>query len=487
MTALTDRTSARAAYPELHLFIGGAWVARGQREASDVIDPATLEMLGQVPHASDADLTAAIGAAQAAFAGWRATPALERSRILRRAADWLRERRDQWAALITLELGKPIAQSRIETETACELFEWAAEEARRLYDRQIPARLAGMRLTAVSEPVGLVGAISGWNAPAITPARKISGALAAGCPIVLKPSEATPASALFIAQAFEAAGLPAGVLNIVFGDPPLIGTRLATDPAIRMLTFTGGTAIGKELAGLASGTVKRLVLELGGHAPVLVFADCDIPAVAAAAAAAKFRNAGQVCTSPTRFLIEDSAFDAFAEGFERTMLALRVGDPFDPATEVGPLQNARRVAGVGALVSDAVCRGAYVAQGQAPQTAGFWHGPTLLRDVSADARILHEEPFGPVAVLSRFTGTDAAIAEANRLSFGLAAYAFTSDLARAERLSREVEAGSLAINHWAASFPETPFGGVKESGLGLEGGSEGLAAFRQTRFVSVKA
>ncbi|MET0137482.1 MAG: NAD-dependent succinate-semialdehyde dehydrogenase [Sphingobium sp.] len=482
---MTERVVAIAAYPALRFFIDGRWIEREARATSDVLDPTSGEILGLLPVATEGDLDLAIGAADRAFAGWKRVPAIRRSQIIRAAAEWLRARSENWATLIALELGKPIAQARLEVDTACELFEWAAEEGRRLYDRQIPARIPNMRMTSINEPVGVVGAISGWNAPAITPVRKIAGALAAGCSIVLKPSEATPASALMIAQAFEAADLPPGVLNILFGDPPTIGRRLATDPAIRLLTFTGGTGIGKQLAALCAGTVKRMILELGGHAPALIFADSDVESVAAAAATAKFRNSGQVCTSPTRFLIEDAAYEHFVARFADTMLAFRVGDPLDATTQMGPLQNARRVEGVRALIDDAVAVGACRQSGTAPDDPGFWYPPTLLTNVPPKGRILHEEPFGPVAILTRFTSEEAAIAEANRLSFGLASYAFTGDLRRAERLSREIEAGSLAINHWAASFPETPFGGVKESGLGMEGGSEGLAAFRQTRFVSV--
>lgn len=484
---MTERVAAIAAYPTLRPFIDGRWIEKETRATSEVLDPTTGALLGLLPVATDADLDNAIDAAARAFDGWKRVPALRRSRIIRAAAEWLRARRETWATLIALELAKPIAQARLEVDTACELLEWAAEEARRLYDRQIPARVPNMRMTSISEPVGVVGAISGWNAPAITPVRKIAGALAAGCSTVLKPSESTPASALMIAQAFEAAELPSGVLNILFGDPPTIGRRLATDPAIRLLTFTGGTGIGKQLAALCAGTVKRMILELGGHAPALIFADCDIDTVAVAAAAAKFRNSGQVCTSPTRFLIEDAAYDRFVARFTETMLAFRVGDPLDAGTQMGPLQNARRVESVRALIDDAVGAGASRLGGTAPDGPGFWHPPTLLTNVPPEARILHEEPFGPIAIVTRFSSEDAAIAEANRLSFGLASYAFTGDLRRAERLSRDIEAGSLAINHWSASFPETPFGGVKESGLGMEGGSEGLAAFRQTRFVSVQS
>jgi len=474
-----------AVYAHPRLFIDGKWVEAAHRRTMDVINPVNGDVLGVLPIAEADDVTQAIEAAARAFVTWKRVSALDRSGYLRGAAEWLRLRRGDWATLISLELGKPYRQALLETLTACEILEWSAEEARRLYDRVIPGRSPNMRMTTVSEPLGPVGAISGWNAPAITPARKIGYALAAGCTIVIKPSEATPASALMLASAFEAAGLPSGVLNVVFGDPPVIGRRFATDPEIKSLTFTGGTAVGKELFALCATTVKRMVLELGGHAPVIVFADSDVRAVAKAAAAAKFRNAGQVCTSPTRFIVEDAAYELFAETFTAEMDKLVVGDPFADDTAMGPLQNQRRVEAITALIDDAVAKGATAHSSVAPRGAGFWHPPTVLTRLSADSRVLHEEPFGPLALILSFGTIAEAVEEANRLPFGLAAYAFTTDLGRAEYLGREIQAGSLAINHWSASFAETPFGGVRESGLGLEGGSEGISAFRQARFLSV--
>lgn len=471
--------------PALRLFIDGGWIEAEARATTAVLNPATGAELGRLPMATEADLDAAMAAAERGFETWRKVPALERSRLLRRAADWLRERREDWAGLISQELGKPIGQARIETDTALDMFEWAAEEARRLYGRQIPSRSANLRLTAVVDPVGPVAAISGWNAPAITPSRKIAGALAAGCSVVIKPSEATPSAALMVAQALEAAGLPPGVLGMVFGDPPTIGRRFATDPVIRMITFTGGTGVGKSLAALCSGTLKRMVLELGGHAPALVFADVDIEAVAAAAVTAKYRNGGQICTAPTRFMVQRPVYDAFVERFAAGVRDLKLGDPFDPATQMGPLQNRARVAATAELLADAKVQGAAVVSGTAPSGEGFWCAPAAVIAPPLTLRAQNEEPFGPIALISPFDSANEAIAEANRLPFGLAAYAFTGDLKIAERLGREAQAGSLAINHWVASLAETPFGGVKESGLGTEGGAEGLAAFTQTRFVSV--
>jgi succinate-semialdehyde dehydrogenase/glutarate-semialdehyde dehydrogenase len=314
-------------------------------------------------------------------------------------------------------------------------------------------------MASIVEPVGPVAAISGWNAPAITPCRKVGGALAAGCSVVLKPSESTPACALIIAEALQEAGLPAGVLNVVFGDPAAIGRRLATDTALRALTFTGSTQIGKQLASYASATLKKLVLELGGHAPALVFDGVDVASVAQAVVAAKYRNSGQVCTSPTRIWVQAKIYEEFVTCFTQALLRLKVDDPFDPSSSMGPLQNLRRVESVQALVTDATKSGGRAIEGSAPTGRGFWHPATALVDVPAGARVMQEEPFGPIAILGRFGSVDQAVAEANRLPFGLAAYAFTRDLAVAERLARDVQTGTLAVNHLAASFPETPFGG----------------------------
>jgi succinate-semialdehyde dehydrogenase / glutarate-semialdehyde dehydrogenase len=474
---------AVARYPSLRMFIAGEWC--GGSGFIAVIDPSNEAVLGHLPLACTGELDRTMCAAEAGFAIWRKTPAVQRARVINAAADWLRQRREEWASLIALELGKPLSQARMEADTACEMLEWNAEEGRRLYGRQIPERVSGIRMASVVEPVGPVAAISGWNAPAITPCRKIGAALAAGCSVVLKPSEATPACALMIGEALQEAGLPAGVLNIVFGDPAAIGRRLASDTALRALTFTGSTQVGKQLASHASVTLKKLVLELGGHAPVLIFDDVDIASVAQAVVAAKFRNSGQVCTSPTRVCVQKKIYEEFTACFVQALLRLKPDDPFDPSSSMGPLQNRRRLEAVQALVADATRGGGRAIMGSSPGGRGFWHPATALVDVPAGARVLHEEPFGPVAVLGRFDSVDQAVAEANRLPFGLAAYAFTRDLAVAERLTREIQAGTLAINHLAASFPETPFGGLKDSGLGTEGGYEGIAAFTQTRFVSV--
>ena len=484
----TARDHAIAAYPCLQLFIDGHWIERENRDAGEVIDPSTGKVLGMLPHATTVDLDRAIAAAAGSFEGWKRTPALERSRILRSAAAHLRIRRQELVQLIALELGKPPAEAVRETETACEMLEWGAEEARRLYGRIIPARVPNISMMAVPTAVGPVGAASGWNAPSITPARKLSAALAAGCTIVLKPSEATPATALFVVRALHEAGVPAGVVNVVFGNPSQTVSRLAADPALRLISFTGGTQVGKTLAAIAAGNMKRMVFELGGHAPVLVFNDANTDVVAKAAVAAKFRNSGQICTSPTRFLVQRESYARFLEIFVATTEKLTVGDPFAPGTDMGPMQNQRRVVAIQDLIRDACERGATLATGgRRIDRPGFWHEPTVLTDVPAEARALHEEPFGPVAIMRPFDDIDDAIREANRLDFGLAAYAFSNSLRTVERVSVALNCGTLAVNHWTASLAETPFGGMKDSGIGAEGGVEGIAAFIQTRFISVSS
>ena len=341
-------------YPELNLLIGGRAVPAGNRPGLDVIDPATLAVLGRVPVATPEDIDEALEAARRSFPGWRDTPALERAAILRRAASLMRERTPLLAWLITRELGKPLAESEKEVATAAEMFEWAAEEARRTYGRLIPGRVSGIRQMAVPEPVGPVAAFSGWNAPAITPSRKIAGALAAGCSIVIKPSEETPAIALEIGRALADAGLPAGVLNMLFGDPGEISKRLIASPVIRMVTFTGSTSIGRELAVMAAAGLKRATLELGGHAPVVVFDDADPEAAADALLAAKLRNSGQICTSPTRMFVQQGVYERFVHRLAERARGWRVGNGLEAGVQMGPLANPRRLAAMETMVADAV-------------------------------------------------------------------------------------------------------------------------------------
>jgi succinate-semialdehyde dehydrogenase/glutarate-semialdehyde dehydrogenase len=377
-----------------------------------------------------------------------------------------------------------LGEAKTEVVTAAEMFEWAAEEARRMYGRIIPARSEGITQTVMWEPIGPVAAFSGWNAPAITPSRKISSALAAGCTIVVKPSEETAGVALHIARAVQDAGIPDGVVNMVFGDPGEIADQLCAAPQIAMVTFTGATSIGKILASKAALTLKRAILELGGHAPVIVCDDVDVDKVVRTAVAAKYRNAGQVCTSPTRFLVQAPVYQRFCEYFLRGAEALKVGDPFDSTTQMGPLKNQRRLEAIDRLVQDAKARGLQVATGgERIESDGFFYRPTVILQPSLDCNAANIEPFGPIALISSFDQLDDAIADANRLPFGLAAYAFTNNVHRAHRLVGEIDSGVVCINEWQASLPETPFGGHKESGLGSEGGIEGLQEFLRLKCV----
>lgn len=468
------------------------WIAGEFRQGSCaqhfiVINPSTGQPLGDYAHATQADVQAAIDAAGEALRTWRKTSALERSTMLRRVAALMRERGDAIGTQIALELGKPLGEAQKEVVTAAEMFEWAAEEARRLYGRTIPARTAGITQTVVLEPVGVVAAFAGWNAPAITPARKISGALAAGCTIVIKPSEETAGVALHIAHAVQDAGVPDGVVNMVFGDPGAIADQLCSSPQVAMVTFTGATSVGKQIGAQAAGTMKRATLELGGHAPVIVCDDldaADVARVARMAVATKYRNAGQVCTSPTRFLVQAGVFDTFCSHFVQAAEALKVGDPFDAATHMGPLKNQRRLQAIDQLVQDARSRGLTIATGgERIGTEGFFYRPTVIVQPSVDCDAANVEPFGPVALISPFVELEEAIVEANRLPFGLASYAFTNHLGRAHRLASEIDSGVVCINEWQASLPETPFGGHKDSGLGSEGGIEGLQEFLRVKCV----
>jgi succinate-semialdehyde dehydrogenase/glutarate-semialdehyde dehydrogenase len=465
-------------------FIAGDFRQGASDLRFSIINPTNGLLLGECAFASQSDVEAAIEAAEQAFRAWRKTSPMQRSVLLRQVAKIIRERSTAIAEQITRELGKPLGEAKTEVVTAAEMFEWAAEEARRMYGRIIPARSEGITQTVMWEPIGPVAAFSGWNAPAITPSRKISSALAAGCTIVVKPSEETAGVALHIARAVQDAGIPDGVVNMVFGDPGEIADQLCAAPQIAMVTFTGATSIGKILASKAALTLKRAILELGGHAPVIVCDDVDVDKVVRTAVAAKYRNAGQVCTSPTRFLVQAPVYQRFCEYFLRGAEALKVGDPFDSTTQMGPLKNQRRLEAIDRLVQDAKARGLQVATGgERIESDGFFYRPTVILQPSLDCNAANIEPFGPIALISSFDQLDDAIADANRLPFGLAAYAFTNNVHRAHRLVGEIDSGVVCINEWQASLPETPFGGHKESGLGSEGGIEGLQEFLRLKCV----
>ncbi|MDQ0469806.1 NAD-dependent succinate-semialdehyde dehydrogenase [Labrys wisconsinensis] len=467
------------------LFIDGAWSAGSGARRGTVVDPATGAAIGEVAFAEAADLDRALTAAERGFRAWRKVSAYERSRILRKAADLVRQRAETLAEAITREQGKPLAEARMEAGAAADVIDWYAEEGRRAYGRVIPARIPGARQVALSEPVGPVAAFSPWNFPVGQLVRKVAAALAAGCSIIAKAPEETPSCAMALARCFEEAGVPAGVLNLVFGVPAEISAHLIPSPVIRKVSFTGSVPVGRHLAALAGQHLKRTTMELGGHAPFIVCDDVDVEAVARLGAGIKFRNAGQICTSPTRFLVQAPMQERFAELFAGLAEGLAVGAGAAEGTQMGPLAHARRIDAVDGLVRDATEKGArLLTGGRRIGNQGFFYAPTVLADVPASARIMNEEPFGPVAIVNRFETLDEAIAEANRLPVGLGSYAFTGSTAQAGRLADEIEAGMVSINHFGLAAPETPFGGIKDSGHGSEGGSEGLQAYLATKFVS---
>ena len=469
-------------YPDLQLYIGGSW--RRGTPGQPVLNPADESVIGVIPAASRSDLDDAIAAAADGLKVWSKTSPARRGEIIRKAAALMRERIEEIAFAITLEHGKPIAQARLEVIRGCEFFEWDAGEGQRTYGRVIPSE-PGIKYIVVHRPIGVVAAFSPWNFPMSQPARKIGGALAAGCSIILKAAEETPAGALHIARAFHDAGLPAGVLNLVFGVPSDISEYLIPQDPVRLVAFTGSTAVGKRLTEMAGRHAKPVLMELGGHAPVIVCDDVDPVETAIMSAVRKFRNAGQVCTSPTRFFVQQPLYERFAKAFAEKAKAITVGRGLDEATEMGPLANGRRVEAMEMLVADARAKGARVlAGGERLGNRGYFFAPTVLADVPDEARAMREEPFGPLALINPVETLDDAIAKANALPFGLAAYAFTNSARNADRLAEDVEVGNFSINTLEASVAETPFGGVKESGFGREGGAEGLSHYTIVKNVS---
>jgi succinate-semialdehyde dehydrogenase / glutarate-semialdehyde dehydrogenase len=465
--------------------IGGEWLSSEGRDISTVTNPATEEVIGRLPHAGAADLDRALAAAAEGFRTWRAIFPEERGRLMKRVAALLRERQEEIARIATIESGKVLVETRIEVGMAANIFEWYAEEGRRAYGRVLPQRTPGTRMTIVKEPVGPVAAFAPWNFPLGNPARKIGAALCAGCSVILKPAEETPASALAVARCLVDAGLPPNVLAIVFGVPGDISSYLLASPVIRKVSFTGSILVGKALMKLAAERMQRTTMELGGHAPVLVFDDVDIDKVLDLSVAAKYRNAGQVCVSPTRFYVHEKIYNKFAEGFAARAMAVQVGNGLDEKNRMGPLIHARRMAAIDAMVQDARLSGAKIqAGGSRLRSPGYFYSPTVISDVPDNVRIMSEEPFGPVAVINPFSNFDAVIREANRLPFGLAAFAFTSSARTVKLLGEQLEAGMVGLNTYAISVPESPFGGVKESGHGSEEGIEGLEACLVTKFIS---
>ena len=470
-------------YPELELYIDGRWK---RADGQPVLNPADETVLGTVPSATSADLDDAIAAAERGFKVWRKTSPARRAQIILKAASLIRERVNEMAIAMTMEQGKPIEQAKLEILRGCEIIEWDATEGLRTYGRVIPSE-DGMRHTVLRQPIGPVAAFSPWNFPMSSPGRKVAGALSSGCSIILKASEETPAGAVQLVRAFHDAGLPPGILNLVFGNPAEISNHLIPQSSIRLVTFTGSIPVGKQLAEMAGRHMKPAIMELGGHAPVIVCDDVDPIATAVTSVAGKSRNAGQVCVAPTRFFVQESIFKHFAETFAEKAAQLKVGNGLDPATQLGPLANSRRIDAMENFVADAKSKGAKVlAGGQRIGNGGYFFPLTVLADVPDDARVMRDEPFGPLALINPVRDIDEAIEKANSLPYGLAAYAFTRSAQNADRLASEVEVGNLSINHFVASVAETPFGGVKESGFGREGGTEGLQCYTVTKNVSHK-
>jgi succinate-semialdehyde dehydrogenase/glutarate-semialdehyde dehydrogenase len=466
-------------------FINGVWAQPTSSESQTVVNPATNKPIGKLGHASRADLDSALAAAQAGFNTWRRVSAFERGKILRKTADLMRQRVDRIATLLTMEQGKLLAEAKLEVLGSADVVDWFAEEGRRAYGRIIPARADGVRNMVIMEPVGPVAGFSPWNFPVLQAARKICGSLAAGCSIIIKCPEETPASPIEFVKCFQDAGVPAGVINLLYGVPKDISEYLVASPVIRKISFTGSVPVGKLLGSLAGLHMKRATMELGGHAPVLIFDDVDTDSVATLLAGMKYRNAGQVCVSPTRFFVQNKAYDNFVGKFIDLAKQIKVGDGMDPASKMGPLANPRRVNAMESIVLDAQEKGAKIQTGgKRIGNEGNFFEPTVLTDVPDNARIMSEEPFGPIATMIRFSDTDEMLTKANSLPFGLASYAFTHDARTATKVSNTLDHGMVSINHFGIALPETPFGGIKDSGYGHEGGIEGLNAYLQTKFVS---
>jgi succinate-semialdehyde dehydrogenase/glutarate-semialdehyde dehydrogenase len=472
-------------YPNTLLHINGAWGPGGSGRTLPVVNPATGSQIGTVAYAERADLDRALEAADQGFKAWRRVSAFERSKLMRKAANLFRERADAVATLLTLEQGKPLAEAKQEVLAGADIIDWFAEEARRAYGRVIPARSEGVYQLVVKEPVGPVAAFTPWNFPINQVVRKLSGALAAGCSIIVKAPEETPASPAELIRAFADAGIPAGVINLVYGSPADISSYLIPHPVIRKVSFTGSVAVGKQLAALAGSHMKRSTMELGGHAPVIVFDDSDVESAAKTMAFMKYRNAGQVCISPTRFLVQEGVYASFVEKFVAGAKAVKVGDGMEKDTKMGPLANPRRQRAMEAHVGDARKHGGKVLAGGFPiGEKGNFFEPTVITELPKEAMAMNQEPFGPLAIINPFRSFDDAVAEANRLPYGLAAYAWTRSAKTANAIAASVETGMMTINHLGLALPEVPFGGVKDSGYGSEGGSEAIEAYLNPKFVS---
>jgi succinate-semialdehyde dehydrogenase / glutarate-semialdehyde dehydrogenase len=473
-------------YPQLSLYIDGEFIhGGGGRKEQRIINPATDEVIGTLPHATRDDLDRALAAAASAFQQWRHSSVMDRSRILRKVAELARERSKDIGRHITMDMGKPMAEAVGEVRATSEHAEWHAEECRRIYGRVIPPRSPGVRTFVLREPVGVVAAFSPWNFPFNQAIRKMSAAIASGCTIIIKGPEDAPSAVVALAQCFHDAGLPKGVLNVVWGVPGEVSDYLIRSPIVRKITFTGSVPVGKHLAGLAASLMKRSTMELGGHAPVIVCDDADIDAAVKMLVPFKFRNAGQVCISPTRFYVQDGVYDQFVDAFVAMTAKLKVGDGLTEGTVMGPLAMKRRVGTVAGFVDDAKARGAKKLPGPssvAPPVRIF--APTVIADAPDDSKLMTDEPFGPVAGMVRFKSLDEALKRANSLPYGLAGYAFTQSTKNALAIQNGLEVGMMSINHIALALAETPFGGIKDSGYGSEGGSETFDGYLNTKLIT---
>jgi len=472
-------------YPNVQLHVAGAWRGASSGETLPILNPATAEEIGTHPVATREDLDAALEAAARGFKAWKATSVYDRYKIMRKAADLLRERADTIGKIMTLEQGKPLVEAKMEVMAGADTIDWFAEEGRRAYGRVVPGRAEGVMQIVIKEPVGPVAAFTPWNLPVNQAVRKVSAALCTGCSVILKGPEDTPASCAELIRAFLDAGVPSDVLGFVTGDPATISEYLIPHPVIRKISFTGSTAVGKQLAALAGRHMKRATMELGGHAPAIVFKDADVTKASKLLAGAKYRNAGQVCIAPTRFLVHETVYDEFVDGFVAYSKKLKVGDGLDKDTRMGPLAHARRIEAMEGFVADAEAKGAELRTGgKRIGNQGFFFEPTVFTNVPRDARIMNEEPFGPIASINSFADEEEAFEEANRLPFGLAAYAYTRSAETQTKLATRVESGMISINHHGLALPEVPFGGVKDSGYGSEGGLEAIEGYLNTKFVS---
>jgi len=470
---------------KLELLIAGEWCQGSEGKSEPLLNPATGEVLTEVPHASAADLDRALEASADGFKVWRATSPLKRQAVMEKAAGLMQERIDDIARTLTLEMGKTLGESKVEMGFVIDVTRWYGEEGKRAYGRLVPSRVPGARQMVVKEPVGPAAAFVAWNFPGTNVIRKVAGALGAGCSIIIKPSEETPGTAVAIARCFQDAGLPPGVLNMVFGVPDEVSRHVLGSWIPRKVSFTGSVPVGKHLLKLSADTLKRCTMELGGHSPVIVFDDADIDKALDAVAGFKFRNAGQVCISPTRFYVQDNSYKSFVEGFTERAKALKVGNGLDETVQMGPLIADRRLDVMETFVADAKDQGATVTTGgERIGNQGYFYAPTVMSDVPDSAKIMIDEPFGPLAPITPFSSFDDVIERANSLPFGLASYVFTSDGGKAAKIEDALDVGLVGVNHPFVAMPETPFGGVNESGYGSEGGIEGLDAFLRTKFVT---